>query len=147
MIEDKLVHNVNIDRLRVDVVGFIEDQIVYLWDIELTLLQITEEFPIKNYKHLFSIENLSKTLMLFLVFPHAYLILSLRDLNLFQFEWGVSCFFDELVLDGVLDLLETLFMRSNKDDFWFFWLFLKLIQYWENGIYTFLSVSKALNCD
>ena len=30
MIEDKLVHNVNIDRLRVDVVDFIEDQIVYL---------------------------------------------------------------------------------------------------------------------
>jgi hypothetical protein len=30
MIEDKLVHNVNIGRLRVDVVDFIEDQIVYL---------------------------------------------------------------------------------------------------------------------
>jgi hypothetical protein len=74
---------------------------------------------------LLSIENLSKTLMLFLVFPHALLFLSLRDLTLFQFEGGVSCFFDELALDGVLDLLETLVLRCDNDYFWFFWLFLK----------------------
>jgi hypothetical protein len=86
---------------------------------------MTDELPIKKYKNLFSIENLSKTLMLFLVFPHALLFLSLRDLTLFQFEGGIGCIFDELVLDGVLDLLETLVLRSDNDDFWFFWLFLK----------------------
>jgi len=63
--------------------------------------------------------------MLFLVFPHALLFLSLRDLTFFQFEGGVSCFFDELVLDGVLDLLKPLVLRCDKDDFWFLWLFLK----------------------
>jgi hypothetical protein len=128
-------------------VDFIEDQIVYLWDIELTINQIPKEFPIKKYKNLFSIENLSKTLMLFLVFPHALLFLSLRDLTLFQFEGGISWTFDELALDGVLDLLETLVLRCDNDYFWFFWLFLKLIQYWENGINNLLSVSKALDCD
>jgi hypothetical protein len=86
---------------------------------------MNEELSIEEHKNLFIFENLSKILMLFLVFPHALLFLSLRDLTLFQFEGGISCFFDELVLDGVLDLLETLVLRSDKDDFWLFWLLLK----------------------
>ena len=74
---------------------------------------------------MFIFENLSKILMLFLVFHLALIFLSLRDLTLFQFEGGISRFFDELVLDGVLDMLETLVLRSDKYDFCLFWLLLK----------------------
>jgi hypothetical protein len=43
------------------------------------MYQMIEELSIETHKNLFIFENLSKILMLFLVFPNALLFLSLRD--------------------------------------------------------------------
>ena len=67
--------------------------------------QIIEELSIKDHKNLINIKYLSKALVLFLNFLLSFLLLGFRDQTLIQLERWFSCFFDKLILDGVLYLL------------------------------------------
>jgi len=69
------------------------------------MYQVAEELPINEQKYLANVKYSSKALLLLLVFPLSLLLLCFRELTVYQFEWWFGCFFDELVLDGVLDLV------------------------------------------
>ena len=77
-----------------------------------------KELSVKEDKNLVNIIGRSKTLILIMIFSQIFLFLGLRYLALFQLEGCIDCFFDELLLDSVLYLLNPFVLRGNNDDFW-----------------------------
>ena len=60
MVEDKLIHDGHVNWFWVDAIYFIENQVVYYWDIELSMQKMIKELPVKKDKNLVKFKFRSK---------------------------------------------------------------------------------------